>query len=80
MHVEHRAAERLDEWVGAGLRMARLLAKAAQLFLLLALIGRFVERMGAVECGCSPQCWCKQRGLSLFRWVVPFGHRGGDYG
>lgn len=60
--------------------MVRLLAKAAQLFLLFALIDRFVERMGAVECGCSPQCWCKQPELSLFRWVVPVGHRGRDCG
>ncbi len=26
------------------------------------------------ECGCRPDCWCKQPGLSLFRWVFPFGH------
>lgn len=58
--------------------MKRLLTKAAQLFLLFAVIGQFVERMGAVECGCRADCWCKQPGLSLFRWVVPIGHGGGQ--
>jgi hypothetical protein len=41
------------------------------LYLLLAVIGRFIEGMGVVECGCKPDCWCKRPGLSLFRWVIP---------
>jgi len=45
------------------------------LYLLFALIGRFVEGMGAVECGCGPDCWCKRPVLSTFRWVFPCGHR-----
>jgi hypothetical protein len=26
------------------------------------------------ECGCAPECWCKQPGLRHFRWVLPIGH------
>lgn len=55
--------------------MKRLLLGFARLYLLFAVIGRFVERMGAVECGCAEDCWCKRPGLSLFRWVFPFAHR-----
>ena len=55
--------------------MRRLLTRLVGLYLLFALIGRFVEGMGAVECGCAPECWCKRPGLSLFRWVFPVGHR-----
>ena len=28
------------------------------------------------ECGCAPDCWCKQPGLRHFRWVLPAGHKG----
>jgi hypothetical protein len=45
------------------------------LYLLSAVIGRFVEAMGAVHCGCGPACWCKRPILSTFRWVFPFRHR-----
>ena len=45
------------------------------LYLLFAVIGRFVERMGAVRCDCSPDCWCKRPILSTFRWVFPRGHK-----
>jgi hypothetical protein len=44
-------------------------------YLLFAIIGRFVEAMGAVHCGCGPDCWCKGPVLSTFRWVFPFRHR-----
>ncbi len=54
--------------------MMRVLTKTVQLFLLFALIGRFVEAMGAVTCECNPECWCKKPGLSLFRWVFPAAH------
>jgi hypothetical protein len=57
------------------LPMKRLLVGVIHLYLLFAVIGRFVERMGAVECGCGDDCWCKRSGLSLFRWVFPFKHR-----
>jgi hypothetical protein len=44
------------------------------LYLLFAVIGRFVEGMGAVRCGCASDCWCHRPVLSTFRWVFPFGH------
>lgn len=47
-----------------------------RIYLLFAVIGRFVEGMGAVECGCAGDCWCKRPVLSTFRWVFPWGHRG----
>jgi hypothetical protein len=55
--------------------MKRLLLRLAGVYLLFAVIGRFVEGMGAVECGCAADCWCQRPGLSLFRWVLPYGHR-----
>jgi hypothetical protein len=55
-------------------RVRRALFGLLRLYLLFALIGRFVEGMGAVECGCAPDCWCHRPGLSLFRWVFPFRH------
>jgi hypothetical protein len=54
----------------------RIIVRALPLYLLFAIIGRFVEEMGAVSCGCSPDCWCKKPVLSTFRWVFPYGHRG----
>ena len=56
--------------------MKRLLAGAGSTYLLFAVIGRFVEAMGAVECGCAADCWCKRPVLSVFRWVFPYGHNG----
>jgi hypothetical protein len=56
--------------------MKRLLMTFAGLYLLFAVIGRFVEGMGAVECDCREDCWCKRPVLSTFRWVFPWGHRG----
>ena len=55
--------------------MKRLVGRALGLYLLFAIIGRFVEGMGAVECSCSSDCWCHRPVLSTFRWVFPFGHR-----
>lgn len=55
--------------------MKRALMSLAGLYLLFALIGRFVEGMGAVECGCADDCWCKRPLFSTFRWVFPWGHR-----
>jgi hypothetical protein len=53
----------------------RLVAGLAGLYLLFAVIGRFVEGMGAAKCACAQDCWCKRPALSVFRWVFPFGHR-----
>jgi hypothetical protein len=55
--------------------MKRLVGRALGMYLLFAIIGRFVEGMGAVECTCSSGCWCRRPVLSTFRWVFPFGHR-----
>ena len=55
--------------------MKRALMFLAGLYLLLAALGRFAEGMGAVECGCADDCWCRRPVLSTFRWVFPSGHR-----
>ncbi len=54
----------------------RLLTAAGVTYLLAALIGHARERLGGIRCQCSQNCWCQRPGLSLFRWVAPFGHRG----
>jgi hypothetical protein len=56
----------------------RVLVAAGSTYLLFAVIGRFVEGMGAVECECAADCWCKRPALSLFRWVLPYGHHAGQ--
>lgn len=48
---------------------------AVGIYLALALVGHVVERSGFQTCDCREDCWCKTPGLSLFRWVAPFGHR-----
>jgi hypothetical protein len=41
-----------------------------------ALVSRGLEGTGAMyRCGCQADCWCKKPGLTLFRWVFPYGHR-----
>ena len=55
--------------------MKGILWRALALWLLFAVIGRVSEAMGARECGCAPDCWCKRPVLSTFRWVFPFRHR-----
>lgn len=54
--------------------MIRIVRNVVGLYLLFALIGRYVEAMGAVRCECSEECWCHRPVLSLFRWVFPWGH------
>ncbi len=55
--------------------MRRVAVFVVGLYALFALIGRFVEGMGAVRCDCTESCWCKRPVLSTFRWVAPVGHR-----
>jgi hypothetical protein len=55
--------------------MKRAARRLLELYLLFAVIGRFVEGMGAVACGCGEDCWCQRPVLSTFRWVFPWGHR-----
>jgi hypothetical protein len=58
--------------LGATLTLVKRLAtRASMTYLFFALLGRFMERIGVFGCECEPTCWCKRRGLSLFRWVVP---------
>jgi hypothetical protein len=52
----------------------RIALRVVAIYLLFAIIGRFVEEMGAAQCGCRPDCWCHRPGLSTFRWVFPFRH------
>ena len=54
--------------------MKRAILGLLTTYVLLALMGRFVEAMGAAQCECASTCWCKQPGLSLFRWTFPRGH------
>ncbi len=67
-----------DQGEVALVQLKRLLVEVGAIYLLFAVIGRFVEGMGAVECGCSAECWCKRPVLSLFRWVFPYGHHGSE--
>jgi hypothetical protein len=55
--------------------MKRAMGRLLGMYLLFALIGRFVEGMGAVEGGCGEGCWCRRPGLSTFRWVFPWRHQ-----
>jgi hypothetical protein len=43
-------------------------------YVFLAVLGHMKERSGTLRCGCTEQWWCKKPGVSLFRWVFPFGH------
>jgi hypothetical protein len=54
--------------------MKRLLVLVAVVYVAAAVGARLQERAGRLRCQCLPDCWCKRRGLSLFRWVFPYGH------
>lgn len=54
--------------------MKRASMSLAAVYMLFAVVGRFVEGMGAVECGCADDCCCKSPVLSTFRWVFPWRH------
>jgi len=54
--------------------MGRLLRYAATFYLGAAVMGRVMEKQGAIRCECRDDCWCKQPGVSLFRWVFPYKH------
>lgn len=55
--------------------MRRAVVVLAGGYLLLAIGNKAAEAAGAIKCGCAEDCWCKRPGLSLFRWVFPWGHR-----
>jgi hypothetical protein len=54
----------------------RVLAMFGLVFLGLAVMGHIQEISGERTCTCADDCWCKRPGLSFFRWVVPYGHKG----
>ena len=55
--------------------MRRALFVAIGGYVLLAAGNRVAEHFGLRRCGCAEDCWCHRPGLSLFRWVFPWGHR-----
>lgn len=52
----------------------RLLASLVLGYLVLALVSRAKEAAGFMTCDCYRDCWCRQPGLSVFRWVLPRFH------
>ena len=54
--------------------MKRVLVALVGAYLLMAAGHRVAEHLGARTCGCDDDCWCHRPGLSLFRWVFPWGH------
>ena len=53
--------------------MRKLIASLALGYVLLALYYRARETAGLMTCDCYPGCWCKEPGLSIFRWVAQAG-------
>ena len=54
----------------------RLLATPLGIYLGAALVSRGLEGTGAMyRCACQSECWCRKPGLTLFRWVFPYGHK-----
>jgi len=55
--------------------MRRVVLTVVAAYLLLAIGTRAAEELGVGQpryrCACAETCWCKQPGLSLFRWVTP---------
>jgi hypothetical protein len=54
--------------------MRRVAVGIVGLFSATAVLTRLAEAMGLgrrYRCACESPCWCKQPGLSLFRWVTP---------
>jgi hypothetical protein len=55
--------------------MKRALKLMAFGYVAAGLIALGLERAGFYGCACEPECWCKQPGLNVFRWVFPRFHR-----
>jgi hypothetical protein len=55
--------------------MRRVFVIVLGAYVLAALGNKVAERMGALQCGCAEECWCRRPSLSLFRWVFPWRHR-----
>ncbi|CAI9418142.1 hypothetical protein HIDPHFAB_03196 [Nocardioides sp. T2.26MG-1] len=56
--------------------MKRLVLIVLGGYLLVAVGNKVAEAAGMMTCGCADDCWCKRPGLSPFRWVFPWRHRG----
>lgn len=57
--------------------MKRAVLGVSATYLVLALLGRALERAGTIRCDCLAGCWCKRPGLRTFRWVFPVWHSTG---
>jgi hypothetical protein len=55
--------------------LKRALQAAALGYVVLGIATRVMEEAGVYTCTCTPDCWCKRPGVSLFRWVVPRWHK-----
>lgn len=55
--------------------MKRFVLAVAAAYVLVAAANRIAEHYGLRTCDCADDCWCHRPGLSLFRWVFPWGHR-----
>ena len=55
--------------------MKRLVLALTAAYVAVAVATRLSETAGRRHCGCADDCWCHRRGLTLFRWVWPRGHR-----
>jgi hypothetical protein len=54
------------------LAVKRILLSVIGFYLLAATVTTAAEASGLWrQCGCEPECWCKKRGLRIFRWVTP---------
>ena len=69
--------ELLDHPGARGAVVGRTLQALACGYLLVAVATRVAEHLGARRCDCADDCWCRRPGLSLFRWVFPWGHHPG---
>ena len=55
--------------------MRRIVLVTVGGYVLVAAGNRVAEHFGMMTCDCAEECWCHRSGLSLFRWVFPWGHR-----
>jgi len=67
------AVDSLPPHAGPSETVKRLLLALIGVYVVVAVVTRVAEARGAwsLECGCHADCWCKQPGLNLFRWVTP---------
>jgi hypothetical protein len=54
--------------------LRRVIAIGLGAYLGAGLATRAMEGNGLLTCSCRSDCWCHRPGLSVFRWVFPYGH------